>query len=195
VLTGKVNPSGKLPVSIPKHVGQLPVHSTVRAYGRGMYVDLGPTPAYPLGFGLSYTTFGYSNLRCGVGTMSAAFPTANSAEPACRQAGGTASSMPHGADDLRITVSVDVKNTGSRAGDEVVQLYLTDEVASVILPPKMLKGFQRTTLQPGQSRTVEFTLAASDMAVLDADMNWTVEPGTFKVGVRGLETAFSVGRD
>jgi len=179
VLTGKVNPSGKLPVSIPRHVGQLPVHSTVRAYGRGMYVDLGPTPAYPLGFGLSYTTFEYSNLVCS---------PSNSAE---RQATSSA----QGKGGVRVSVSVHVKNTGFRAGDEVVQLYVTDEFASVILPPKMLKGFQRITLQPGQSQTVEFTLEPSDLAVLDADMNWTVEPGKFKVMVGGLEAKFTVGKE
>lgn len=163
VLFGDYNPGGKLPVTVPRAVGQVPIHYDHPNTGRppsesdqytSKYIDIPWTPLYPFGYGLSYTTFAYGAPR-----VSAA------------EIGPTDS----------VTVSVEVTNTGDRAGDEVVQLYVRDDVASVARPVKELKGFRRITLQPGEARTVMFTLTPNDLAFYDRTMRRVVEPGTFTV--------------
>ena len=163
VLFGDYNPGGKLPVTVPRRTGQIPIYYNHRNTGRpgdtanhytSKYLDLPLTPLFPFGYGLSYTTFAYSNLRLSAPSV---------------RAGTT------------VTVSVDVRNTGDRAGDEVVQLYIRDDVASVAEPVKELKGFQRITLAAGESRTVTFRLPPDAFALYDHDMRRVIEPGTFTI--------------
>jgi beta-glucosidase len=146
-------------------VGQEPLYYNHKNTGRppaererytSKYIDVHWTPLYPFGHGLSYTTFDYTNLRLSSTRIDAT-------------------------DSL--TVQVQVTNTGARAGDEVVQLYLRDDVASVTRPVRELRGFERITLQPGQTRTVAVTLRPSDLAFYDQQMRQVVEPGTFTVWV------------
>ncbi len=163
VLFGAVNPAGRLPVSLPHHVGQVPVYynhkpSGGRSHWYGDYRDGSPAPLFPFGHGLSYTTFAYDSLRI---------------EPEQVPAGET------------FTVRLEVRNTGPRAGDEVVQLYVRDTVASVTRPVKELKGFARVTLQPGERRTITFTLDTALLAFYDAEMRFVVEPGTVEIMVGG----------
>lgn len=162
---GEYNPGGKLPMTFPKTVGQIEFNFPFKPAsqadqpkkGANGYGDTQINGAlYPFGFGLSYTTFEYSNLQV------------------------TPEKQNNQGD---IKVSVDVKNTGSRKGDEVVQLYLKDLVSSVITYDYDLRGFERITLQPGETKTVTFTLHPDDLALLDKNMNWTVEPGKFQVMV------------
>ena len=156
VLFGKVNPGGKLPVTIPRNVGQLPlVYNHKPSALRGYLFDT-TAPLFPFGYGLSYTSFSLSAPR-----LSATSTTA----------------------DAGVTVSVDVTNTGDRAGDEVVQLYLRDKVSAVTRPVKELRGFQRVTLAPGQSRTVTFELDREDFQYFGPDMTRIVEPGEFDIMV------------
>lgn len=155
VLFGEYNPGGKLPFTWPRYVGQLPLYYNYKPTGRGYdYVDMPGTPLFPFGHGLSYTEFRYSNLRI-----------------EADEEGG------------RVRIEVDVENVGSRRGDEVVQLYIRDVVASVARPVKELRGFKRVTLEPGERRTVTFTLSPDDLALLDRDMRRVVEPGIFEVMV------------
>jgi beta-glucosidase len=164
VLFGDVNPSGKLPVTIPRHAGQLPVvynQPRSKAYwlekGWGVrYVDLDPSPLFPFGHGLSYTAFDYSNLRL----------SAKEIDP-----------------EGHLDVAVDVRNTGARKGMETVQLYVRDVVSSVSTPVMQLRGFQKVTLEPGAAATTTFTLGPGDLALLDAQMRRVVEPGVFEVRV------------
>ena len=146
VLFGDYNPAGRLPVSVPRHVGQLPVYYNKPVPTAHDYVDMSAQPLYPFGYGLSYTTFEYSDLK--ISEFDATFT---------------------------------VTNTGSRKGDEVVQLYLHHEAPSVVQPERQLKAFERITLEPGESRTVTFHLNRNDFAIVDANMKWTVEPGTVDV--------------
>ncbi|HET9371074.1 MAG TPA: glycoside hydrolase family 3 N-terminal domain-containing protein [Vicinamibacterales bacterium] len=156
VLFGDVNPGGKLPVSIPRSVGQLPVYYNRRPTSQRAYVDSTRDPQWPFGFGLSYTTFAIS---------------APTIEPATIEPSES------------VTVTVEVTNTGARAGDEVVQLYLRDVVSSVTRPVKELRGFERVTLAPGETRTVKFALGPAALALVDRDMKRVVEPGRFEVTV------------
>ncbi len=166
VLFGKVNPGGKLPVSLPVNVGQIPIYYNHEPTGRpcdvtskynSRYRDLQTCqPLYPFGYGLSYTTFSVSNLRLSSTRMD---------------------------EDGSITARADVTNTGSRAGDEVVQLYLHDPVASISQPVRRLRGFQRVTLQPGQTRTVTFRLGRNDVGFYDNTGHFVVEPGRIDVYV------------
>ncbi len=164
VLFGDHEPEGRLPITVPRHVGQLPVaydYKPSKEYwireGWGKrYADMSPEPLFEFGHGLSYTRFEYANLRV---------------EPAAIHRGGT------------VVVSADVTNVGTRPGREVVQLYLHDPVASVVVPVRRLRGFEKVTLGPGESKTVRFTLGPDDFALLDAGLRWTVEPGTFEVMV------------
>ena len=165
VLFGDVNPGGKLPVTFPRSVGQVPIYYNHMNTGRppepenrytSKYYDTPWTPLFPFGYGLSYTTFKLSNLQ-----LSA--PRITSAD--------------------RLTVSVDVENTGTRAGDEVVQLYVRDVVATMTRPVKELKGFQRVTLQPGEKRRVDFTLTREHLSFWNRDLRFVVEPGEFRVMV------------
>ena len=146
MLFGDYNPAGRLPVSVPRHVGQLPVYYNKPVPTAHDYVDMSAQPLYPFGYGLSYTTFEYSDLK--ISEFDATFT---------------------------------VTNTGSRKGDEVVQLYLHHDAPSVVQPERQLKAFERITLEPGESRTVTFHLNRNDFAIVDANMKWTVEPGTVDV--------------
>ncbi len=157
VLFGDVNPGGKLPLTFPQAVGQVPLYYNHKPTGRGDdYCDLSGKPLFPFGHGLSYTTFSYANLDI----TPAAVP-------------------PDGAVQIR----VDVKNTGTRTGDEVVQLYTHDPVASFTRPVKELKGFQRITLAPGAQQTVTFTLRGADLSYPGADLKPMLEPGMIEVMV------------
>ncbi len=155
-LFGEVNPGGKLPISFPRHVGQLPVYYGRKPSSFRSYLDMPRAPLYSFGHGLSYTTFRIDNL--GVA-------------PAKIGPGG------------RATVTADVANTGARAGDEVVQLYIRDRVSSVTRPSRELRGFQRVGLAPGEKKTVTFTLGPEALALYDEWMVRVVEPGLFDVMV------------
>jgi len=159
ILFGDVNPCGRLPVTIPRHVGQLPVYYNYKPtkeyrMNRAGYVDLSMTPLYPFGHGLSYTQFTYSNLQI------------------TPQKSGR---------NAEFTVQVDVQNIGTRTGKEVVQLYIRDLYASVSRPVKELKGFEKISLDPGEKRTVTFKLNSEHLQMLDRDLHWVVEPGEFEV--------------
>jgi beta-glucosidase len=160
VLVGDENPGGKLPISVPRTVGQVPVsyrhHPTGgRSNWKGAYVDGPTTPLWTFGSGLSYTTFAVSNLRLDRVELATL--------------GG------------EVQISVDVTNTGKRRGDEVVQLYVRDEEASVARPVLELRGFRRVTLVPGECRTVTFRLAAEQFAYVGADYRRVIEAG--EVGI------------
>ena len=162
VIFGNYNPSGKLPVTFPRTVGQVPIHYNHKNTGRpptavkwtSKYIDAPHTPLFPFGHGLSYTKFEYSNLQI------------NSKGKGAAQ---------------RVEVSVDVKNVGDCKGDEIIQLYLRDVVASVTRPVKELKGFKGITLEPGEKKTVKFTLTLENLSFIGRDMRRIVEPGTFMV--------------
>ncbi len=156
VLFGDVNPSGRLTLSIPKHVGQLPVYYNGKRSRGKRYLEDDSQPRYPFGYGLSYTEFGYANLIV---------------QPECILPDGTAK------------VTVDVTNTGSRAGAEVVQLYVTDVASAVTRPAKELKGFRKVYLAPGESRRVEFTVGAEELEYIGRDYKPVVEPGEFRIHV------------
>jgi beta-glucosidase len=157
VLFGDVSPAGRLPITFPASEGQLPLYYDHKPTGRGDdYIDSSGMPLFPFGFGLSYTTFEYSSLTI---------------DPAAIDPSGSA------------TVSCMVTNTGSRSGDEVVQLYIRDVLASVARPVMELKGFERVLLAPGQSARVTFHLGRDELRMLGRDMRWVVEPGAFRVMV------------
>lgn len=160
VIFGDYNPGGKLPVSIPRSVGQLPVTYLERpdfvGSGEGLYKFADKSPLFPFGYGLSYTTFEY-------GTPAVSAPTI--------------------APDGKTTVSVTVTNTGDRAGEEVVQLYVADDYASVGRYNKMLKGFKRVVLAPGETKTVEFPLGFEELSLYNAALERVVEPGKFSISV------------
>ena len=156
VLFGAVNPSGKLPVTMPRSVGQLPNFYNYKPSSRRGYLFDTTEPLYPFGFGLSYTRFEIANPRL---------------------------SSPRIGVSESVEVSVDVTNTGDRAGDEVVQLYIRDQVSSVTRPVKELKGFRRVSLAPGERRTVTFRLTPDDLAFYGIDMERVVEPGRFTIMV------------
>ena len=146
VLFGDYNPAGRLPVSVPRHVGQLPVYYNKPAPAAHDYVEMSAKPLYPFGYGLSYTTFEYSDLRI-EGTV----------------------------------VKFTVTNTGNRKGDEVVQLYLHQDLPSVVQPERQLKAFKRITLEPGETRHMTFVLGPETFSIVDANMKRTVEPGSYHV--------------
>ena len=165
ILFGDVNPGGKMPVTVPRTVGQVPIYYNHMNTGRppeaqnrytSKYFDAPWTPLYPFGYGLSYTTF-----KIGKPQLSAPRISANG----------------------KLTVSVEVENTGRRAGDEVVQLYIRDVVATMTRPVKELKGFQRVSLQPGEKRRVEFVLGPEQLGFWNREMRYVVEPGEFQVMV------------
>ncbi|HEY6400728.1 MAG TPA: glycoside hydrolase family 3 N-terminal domain-containing protein, partial [Blastocatellia bacterium] len=156
VLFGDYNPGGKLAVSFPRSVGQLPIAYNHKPTARRGYLYASKDPLFPFGYGLSYTTYEYSNLKVA---------------PAQIGASG------------RAEVSVTVTNTGKRAGDEVVQLYIRDLVSSVTRPVMELKDFKRISLAPGESKTVNFTITPDKLSFLDLNMNRIVEPGAFDIMV------------
>jgi beta-glucosidase len=164
IIFGDYNPCGKLPVTVARHSGQLPVYYNYmpekeewikNGWGKA-YADMPATPLWEFGFGLSYTKFEYSNLQI---------------KP--RETG----------DYGEVSVSVDIKNIGSRSGKEVVQLYIRDLIASVTVPVKELKGFRKIMLEPGEKKTVEFKIKHDDLSLYNKSMERVVEPGTFAVMV------------
>jgi beta-glucosidase len=165
VISGDYNPSAKLVVTFPRNVGQVPIYYNMKNTGRPLgvdakfaskYIDSPNDPLYPFGYGLSYTSFNYSKIHLNETTISTS-------------------------DTL--VVSVTVKNTGKVNGEEIVQLYIRDLVASVTRPVKELKGFKKIALNPGESKEVEFKITAGDLKFYDINMNYLAEPGDFKVFV------------
>jgi len=171
VLFGDYNPGGKLPATFPRSTGQIPLYHNHRNTGRppvaaekytSKYLDVAWTPLYPFGYGLSYTTFAYGNLRV----------SASSTDTAALIRAGDS-----------VYVQVDLTNTGSRTGDEVVQVYVRDDVASVSQPVRSLKAFRRAKLSAGEKRTVTFVLPPEALALYDRSMRRVIEPGGFTVFV------------
>jgi len=169
VLYGDYNPSGKLPMSFPRSVGQLPIYYNHKSTGRpdkaadnmvfwSHYGDESNEPLYPFGYGLSYTDFEYSDLTV--------TPSAQGA-----------------------SVSIMVKNTGDRVGKEVAQLYLQDPFASVTRPVRELKGYELVTLEPGEGKTINFNLTGKELGFYDNKGNWQVEPGQYNIFVGGNSDA------
>ena len=169
VLFGDVNPSGKLTMTFPKNVGQIPLFYNHKNTGRPLtggwftkfqknYIDVDNNPLYPFGYGLSYSTFEYSNMKLSSNSLNA---------------------------NGSITASVTVTNTSDRAGQEVVQLYLRDMVASITRPVKELKGFEKISLQPGESKTVNFTITPDLLKFYNYDLNLVNEPGDYDVMIGG----------
>lgn len=155
ILLGDYNPSGRLPLSVPRNEGQLPVH-----YSQGPqrdYMDSPGTPLFSFGYGLSYTTFAYSNLRLEEGNRK----------------------------DIMQKVTCTVSNTGNKDGEEVVQLYLNDPVSSVAVPPIRLKGFEKIFLKKGESKDVSFFLTRNDLSITDRNLHFVAEPGRYKVMIGG----------
>ncbi len=167
VLVGDYNPSGKLPMTFPRVVGQIPIHYDMLSTGRpfdannkytSKYLDVPNAPLYEFGYGLSYTTFDYSPITLSSRTMQSP-------------------------DTLKATITV--KNTGKYEGEEVVQLYLRDKVASVSRPVRQLKGFQKVNLKPGESKEVAFDITNKELSFYRADMSYGSEPGEFMVFIGG----------
>ena len=173
VLFGDYNPSGKLTATFPRNVGQIPIYYAMRNTGRPQevehftkfksnYLDVSNSPLFPFGFGLSYTTFEYTNLKLSSETI-------------------------HENDSVK--VSIDIANTGNFDGEEVIQLYVRDEVASVTRPFKELKGFKKVMVKKGENTTISFNLSANDLAFYHNDLEFYAEPGKFLVFVGGNSNA------
>ena len=155
IIFGEVNPSGKLPISFPYHSGQLPVYyNQLPGWHGGRYMDMPDKPLYSFGYGLSYTSYEYSGLRL--------------SHTECT------------ADDT-VTVSVDVTNTGPYDGKETVQLYVKDIISSVVTPVKQLRGFVKTEIRSGETKTVEIPLPIRELCIIDENENQLVEPGEFEI--------------
>ena len=165
-LFGEINPSGRLPISVPRSSAQLPVYYNHKLHGDDPYHDLPGTPQYPFGFGLSYTTFALSNLRLGADTASAARLNAGETIP----------------------LSVDIANTGPRAGAETIQVYLHGVESVITRRVRELKLFAKVELAPGERRTVTFQLGRDELAIWDPAMNFTVTPGLNALSVQGGAT-------
>ena len=170
VLFGDYNPAGRLPITVPRSVGQLPDYYYQKPSAKREYLGSSTLPLFPFGWGLSYSTFKYANVRA---TPDAIGPFGQT------------------------KVSVDVSNTGSVRGDEVAQLYIRQDVSSVTRPVKELRGFHRIALEPGETKTVEFTLGPDELSFLNRDMHRVVEPGSFTIMVGGnsvelIETKLTV---
>jgi beta-glucosidase len=166
-LIGASNPSGRLPMSLPRAVGQIPIAYDVLPTGRpwspgddlaSRYMDEQVTPLLPFGFGLSYTRFAYSDLRLSAKQVAL---------------------------DGTVTAEVTVTNTGKRPGREIVQLYVRDPVASMSRPVKQLKGIAKVDLAPGEAKRVAIALPVADLGFHDRDGHYVVEPGRFEVGMGG----------
>jgi beta-glucosidase len=153
-LFGDINPGGKMPVTVVRDAGQVPFFYNHKPSARRGYLFADPAPLFPFGFGLSYTSFEMSAPRLSAAKIAQA---------------------------ATIDVEVDVTNSGKRAGDEVVQIYVHDQVASVTRPVKELKAFRRIALAPGETKTVRFTLGPEAFRMWDIDMKEVVEPGLFDI--------------
>jgi beta-glucosidase len=156
VLFGDINPGGKLPITFPRTVGDLPAYYNHKPSLERPYLFAKKGPLFPFGWGLSYTTFRFTNLRLSAATI-----------------------HPEG----ETTVSVDVTNTGAREGDEVAQMYIRDRVSSVTRPVMELRGFKRIHLKPGETRTVQLHLGPKELGFYNLEMDWVVESGTFDIMV------------
>ena len=176
VLFGKVNPGGKLPMSFPRDVGQIPISYNELPTGRpadptnkytSKYLDVPNTPQYSFGYGLSYTTFALSNLHLSAGSVSTSG---------------------------RLTATADLTNTGSVAGDDVAQLYTHQDGTSILQPVRRLNGFQRVTLAPGQTKTVTFTLGPSNIGFYNNQGQFEVDPGVVNVYVGDSSTGGLAGQ-
>jgi len=173
VLFGDYNPAGRLPVSIPRSVGQLPVYYNFKNPAPHDYVEIDAKPLYSFGYGLSYSSFEYS-------------------KPVVR--------VQEDAGKISVKINVDLKNTSNWDGEEVVQIYLRDNVSSVVIASRQLKDFRRVAIKSGEQKTVEFELTETDLALLDKEWNWIVEPGEFEVLVGAssddvkVKETFSVSR-
>ncbi|CAM4329198.1 glycoside hydrolase family 3 C-terminal domain-containing protein [Paenibacillus alkaliterrae] len=173
VLFGDYNPSGKLTVTFPRTVGQVPIFYTAKRTGRPhmkRYVDCDVTPLYPFGYGMSYTTFEYSEMRISSSKMSV---------EGC------------------VSISVRIANVGNRSGEEIVQLYIGDKAASITRPEKELKAFNKLFLEPGESKEVSFTISAAQLGFVNKQLQFAVEPGLFNVWIgpnsaEGLEAKLEV---
>jgi beta-glucosidase len=169
VLFGDVNPSGKLSTTFPQNVGQVPLYYNHKNTGRPLegkwfqkfrsnYLDVSNDPVYPFGYGLSYTTFNYSDIKLSSSSMKS---------------------------NQSVTATITVTNSGSKDGEEVVQMYLRDLVGSVTRPVKELKGFQKISLKAGESKTVSFKIGINDLKFYNYDLKYVAEPGDFKVFIGG----------
>jgi beta-glucosidase len=161
VLFGDYNPGGKLTMSFPRSVGQVPIYynhkpSGGRSNWKGDYVEISTKPLFPFGYGLSYTNFKYSNLTITPETLSG---------------------------EGEVQISVDIENAGSRRGDEVVQLYINYIQSEVTRPVKELKNFKRVTLEPAQKKTVIFTLHTGQLGFYNREIKYVIEPGDIKIMV------------
>jgi beta-glucosidase len=179
VLSGNYNPSGKLVMTFPRSIGQVPIFYSTKNTGRPFdannsyttkYLDISNEPLYPFGFGLSYTSFEYSNLKI---------------------------SKPSIKNSESLTITFTLKNTGKYDGEEVTQLYIRDLVGSVTRPVKELKGFKKVFLKSGEQKELSFSLTENDLKFYDANMKFLAEPGKFKVFVGGnsielIETSFEL---
>ncbi len=158
VLFGDYNPGGKLPITVPRSVGQLPDYYYQKPSAKRGYLGSTTQPLFPFGWGLSYSTFKYANLRAAPDSIGP---------------------------DGKTKVSVEVTNASNVAGEEVVQMYIRDEISSVTRPIKELRGFRRITLKAGETKTVEFTLGPDELSFLNREMHRVVEPGTFRIMAGG----------
>ena len=168
VLFGNYNPSGKLSVTFPRNLGQVPIYYSQKNTGRpsaddspkfqSNYLDAPNAPLFPFGYGLSYTTFSYSPVTLSRGSMKM---------------------------NERITATVTVTNKGVYPGEEVVQLYTRDLVGTITRPVKELKGFRKIALQPGESKQVSFTININDLKFYNSALKWVAEPGDFKLFIGG----------
>jgi beta-glucosidase len=165
VLFGEANPSGKITMTFPRNVGQVPIYYNAKNTGRpfdenqkytSKYLDVPNTPLYPFGHGLSYTTFSYGDIKLSKTSIAAT-------------------------DKLQVTVNI--SNTGNYDGEETVQLYIRDMVGSITRPVKQLRRFEKVTLKKGESREVSFTLTVEDLKFFNKDLKWVSEPGDFRVFV------------
>ena len=156
VIFGNYNPGGKLPISVPRSAGHVPCYYNYKPSARRGYLDADITPLFPFGYGLSYTTFSIDNLRLKKANICSGESTA---------------------------VLVDVKNTGNRVGEEVIQIYIHDLVSSVTRPVKELKGFRRVRLNPGEAQTISFEISTEQLSFTGINMELVVEPGEFEIMV------------